>query len=194
MILDAALRLFRQHPYEEIFTDDIAREAGVANGLLFYYFGDKRGLYTAAVQRQVEVELDLWRRTRHEGETTLERIHSVVYEHFEYLEANPHTFLGMMRRSPSTPDVEPIFEAARQESTEIILGHLGLDIQLDPLGSAVLRGWAAFNDETTVALLTGDDLNLDQVTQLSMTMLLAALRTLTDRYPDVDRILDELQK
>jgi len=28
MILDAALRLFRQHPYEEIFTDDIAREAG----------------------------------------------------------------------------------------------------------------------------------------------------------------------
>ena len=194
MILDAALRLFRQHPYEEIFTDDIAREAGVANGLLFYYFGDKRGLYTAAVQRQVEVELDLWRRTRHEGETTLERIHSVVYEHFEYLKENPHTFLGMMRRSPSTPDVEPIFEGARQESTDIILGHLGLDIQLDALGSAALRGWAAFNDETTVALLTGSDLNLDQVTQLSMTMLFAALRTLTDRYPDVDHILGELQK
>jgi len=65
----------------------------------------------------------------------------VVYEHFEYLKANPHTFLGMMRRSPSTPDVEPIFEAARQESTDIILGHLGLDIQLDALGSAALRGW-----------------------------------------------------
>jgi len=194
MILDTALQLFRQNPYEEIFTDDIAREAGVANGLLFYYFGDKRGLYTAAVQRQVEVELDLWRRAQHEGETTLERIRSVVYGHFEYLKNNPHTFLGMMRRSPSTPDVEPIFEAARQESTGIILGHLGLDIQLDAPGSAALRGWAAFNDEITVALLTGNDLNLDQVTRLSMTMLFAALSTLADRYPDVDRVLDELPR
>jgi len=59
---------------------------------------------------------------------------------------------------------------------------------------AVLRGWAAFNDETTVALLTGDDLNLDQVTHLSMTMLMAALSTLTDRYPDVDQVLGELRK
>jgi len=32
-----------------------------------------------------------------------------------------------------------------------------------------------------VALLTGDDLDLDQVTHLSMTMLMAALSTLTDR-------------
>ena len=194
MILDAALRLFRQRPYEEIFTDEIAREAGVANGLLFYYFGDKRGLYMAAVERQVEVELDLWRRARHEGETTLARIRGVVYGHFEYLKMNPHTFLGMMRRSPSTPDVNAIFEAARQESTGIILGHLGLELQLDASGSAVLRGWAAFNDETTVALLTGDDLDLDQVTHLSMTMLMAALSTLTDRYPDVDQVLGELRK
>jgi hypothetical protein len=45
-----------------------------------------------------------------------------------------------------------------------------------------------------VALLTSNDINLDQVTQLSMRMLFAALSTLTDRYPDVDHILGELQK
>jgi len=59
----------------------------------------------------------------------------------------------MMRRSPSTPDVEPIFEAARQESTDIILGHLGLDIQLDALGSA-RSALGRINDETRWPLLT----------------------------------------
>jgi len=95
---------------------------------LFYYFGDKRGLYMAAVERQVEVELDLWRRARHEGETTLARIR-VSCTDIRVPEDESAYILGMMRRSPSTPDVNAIFEAASQESTGIILGHHGLELQ-----------------------------------------------------------------
>jgi len=53
MILDTALQLFRQNPYEEIFTT-ICPRSGVANGLLFYYSATNAALY-GGVQRQVEV-------------------------------------------------------------------------------------------------------------------------------------------
>jgi AcrR family transcriptional regulator len=50
-IIAAAARLFEQRPWSQVSTVDIAREAGIARGLLNHYFGDKRGLYLAVVRR-----------------------------------------------------------------------------------------------------------------------------------------------
>jgi AcrR family transcriptional regulator len=50
-ILVAAERLFANRPYAEVSTTAIAREAGVARGLLNHYFGDKRALYLEVVRR-----------------------------------------------------------------------------------------------------------------------------------------------
>ena len=50
-ILAAAERLFAERPYAEVSTTAIAREAGVARGLLNHYFGDKRALYLEVVRR-----------------------------------------------------------------------------------------------------------------------------------------------
>ena len=50
-IIQAAARLFEQRPWSQVSTVDIAREAGIARGLLNHYFGDKRGLYLAVVRR-----------------------------------------------------------------------------------------------------------------------------------------------
>src|SRR4051794_41427462 len=44
-ILSAARRLFSERPPGSVSTTDIAREAGVARGLLHHYFGTKRDLY-----------------------------------------------------------------------------------------------------------------------------------------------------
>ncbi|WP_247563440.1 helix-turn-helix domain-containing protein [Bradyrhizobium sp. 188] len=38
-ILEVATRLFTQRPFDEISAEDIAREAGLAHGLTFHYFG-----------------------------------------------------------------------------------------------------------------------------------------------------------
>ena len=50
-ILVAAERLFAERSYAEVSTTGIAREAGVARGLLNHYFGDKRALYLEVVRR-----------------------------------------------------------------------------------------------------------------------------------------------
>ena len=52
-IVACAVRLFGQRPYAQVSTAEIAREAGVARGLLNHYFGDKRGLYLEVVRRSV---------------------------------------------------------------------------------------------------------------------------------------------
>jgi AcrR family transcriptional regulator len=49
-ILKAAEAIFAHRPYDEVSVDDIADRAGVAHGLVFHYFGSKRGLYLATLE------------------------------------------------------------------------------------------------------------------------------------------------
>ncbi|WP_218022230.1 TetR family transcriptional regulator [Nocardia amamiensis] len=41
-LLDAAVRLFAERGYDEVAVADIAEAAGVAHGLLYHHFGNKR--------------------------------------------------------------------------------------------------------------------------------------------------------
>jgi len=52
-ILDCARRLFGERHYSAVSTTDIAREAGVARGLINHYFGTKRDLYLQVVRQVV---------------------------------------------------------------------------------------------------------------------------------------------
>ncbi len=47
-IVNAAIRVFGGADYRHAVTDDIAAYAGISKGLLFHYFGNKRGLYQYA--------------------------------------------------------------------------------------------------------------------------------------------------
>lgn len=45
-ILEAAMMVFSKHSYKDANTEEIARHAGISKGLLFYYFKNKKALYT----------------------------------------------------------------------------------------------------------------------------------------------------
>jgi len=49
-ILGAAQRLFAQRGFDATPTKAIAEQAGVPSGLIFYYYGNKRGLLTAILR------------------------------------------------------------------------------------------------------------------------------------------------
>jgi TetR/AcrR family transcriptional regulator len=53
-ILDAAEEVFAQHGYDGARVDAIATTAGYNKSLIFHYFEDKFGLYTAVVRRMKE--------------------------------------------------------------------------------------------------------------------------------------------
>lgn len=54
-LLNAASRLFAEHGYPETTVEQIAAEAGVAIGTIYGNFGDKRGLYLAAIDHALSL-------------------------------------------------------------------------------------------------------------------------------------------
>jgi TetR/AcrR family transcriptional regulator len=57
-ILDAAIAEFAENGYDKASTNAIVKEAGIAKGLLFHYFGSKRNLYLLALQHAVDFYVD----------------------------------------------------------------------------------------------------------------------------------------
>ena len=53
-LLDTAMALFTQKGYDETSMGDIARAAGVAQGLCYRYFDSKQKLFQEAMERYVE--------------------------------------------------------------------------------------------------------------------------------------------
>ncbi|MCH9687362.1 MAG: TetR/AcrR family transcriptional regulator [Deltaproteobacteria bacterium] len=49
-LLQLGVELFSRHPFDALTTDLIATEGGVSKGLLFHYFGSKRGFYIATIE------------------------------------------------------------------------------------------------------------------------------------------------
>ena len=53
-LVAAAVDLFSERSYDDVAAGDIAKAAGVAHGLLFHYFGSKRGIYLQAIREAVD--------------------------------------------------------------------------------------------------------------------------------------------
>src|SRR3954469_12137147 len=50
-ILDAANALFAERAYDEVTVEDIASSAGVTRGLVHHYFGGRKEVYVALLER-----------------------------------------------------------------------------------------------------------------------------------------------
>lgn len=62
-VLDATIREFAENGYEKASTNAIVREAGIAKGLLFHYFGSKKGLFVFALNYAVDFYIDYFLRS-----------------------------------------------------------------------------------------------------------------------------------
>lgn len=54
-VIEVALERFSRLPFSEAKLDSIARNAGMSKRMIHYYFGDKRGLYQAALTEAVRL-------------------------------------------------------------------------------------------------------------------------------------------
>lgn len=53
-LLEIGLELFGESSYDALSTDEIAARAGISRGLLFHYFGSKRGYYVAVIREAAD--------------------------------------------------------------------------------------------------------------------------------------------
>lgn len=174
-LVTAANDLFSRRPYDDIFIDEIAQEAGVAHGLLFYHFKDKRGLYLEVLRQAVE-EIIALHQPAEEEDTPDQRLRAVLRRQIEYRRDHVHTTLALMRAGGQDPEIDELFERSRRAGAAFVLGLVGIEEPVPPRLRAAVRGCMGFVDEMTIDWLTHDgDLAIDDLVELAHTGVVAVL-------------------
>ncbi|MFD0418576.1 TetR/AcrR family transcriptional regulator [Streptomyces sp. NPDC127108] len=83
-------KLFADTSYDALSMDDIAKQAGVAKGLIYYYFKSKRGYYLAIIEDSVA---DLVERAGSGTELPpTERVHRTIDGYLRYAEHHQEAY------------------------------------------------------------------------------------------------------
>jgi AcrR family transcriptional regulator len=170
-ILACASRLFSARNYDAVSTTDIAREAGVARGLLHHYFGTKRDLYLEVVQSLMRMPSNpVPRQTPGDG---LEAVISDSVERWlRMLERNRGTWLAAIgaRGLGRDPQVEAILDQAREQAAERLIGALqSCEAAAAPAPDelrAAMRAYSGFAEAASVEWLERRRLTREQTRAL----------------------------
>lgn len=184
-LVAVASQMFASRPYDEIYISDIAKEAGVAHGLLFYHFKDKRGLYLE-VLRQMQAEISALHDRRPGEDTNPQWLRGVVRRQIEYRRDHVHTSMAIMRSGGQDPEVDELIEQTRRSGVCFLRQLLGVTGEPDPLMRIAMRGSLGAVDEMTMDWLShGLDMPLDHLVELAYATLLAILGSVCTEDPQV---------
>ena len=101
-ILDTANTLFAERGYDAVSIDDIAKEAGVTRGLVHHYFGGRKEVYVALVERVGTIRENELRPPV--GRSARARVADSVSRWLDWTEANRTIYLATMAPGESVAD------------------------------------------------------------------------------------------
>ncbi|MFB9317594.1 TetR/AcrR family transcriptional regulator [Cryptosporangium minutisporangium] len=192
-MLEAARRLFGAHPYEAVTTTEIAREAGVAYGLIAHHFGNKRGLYVA-VMAEIRTELAETHDAPLDGGSLPDLLRNALRRHVEYVDRRRDGFRTLMRGGlGSDPDIQELIDDLRWDGAKKILQGAGFDGDPSPLLSAAMRSWVVLFDELILSRIESRQISVEDVVEIASSVLLTTLRTTVLREPSL-RFSPEFEK
>ena len=172
---DIAIRLFSERPYGKVSIDEIAAEAGVAKGLLYYYFGDKQGLYVAGLQRLAR-EMQTQIVAASESATApLERLTLALDAHLAFIEQYPEGYRELLSSAMSDPEVRAITEGERMTLLEMVLAGLPPEVPRGPAVTLAVKGWRSFVEGAELAWLADGGLDRARLSELCSRVLYGAI-------------------
>jgi AcrR family transcriptional regulator len=164
-ILTCARRLFSERNYSSVSTSEIAREAGVARGLLHHYFGTKRDLYLEVVRTVMRMPSNPVP-LQSPGRGIELVIAESVDRWMEMLERNRGTWLAAIgaRGLGRDPEVEKILEDAREQAADRLIEALQTyeASQAPPQLRAAIRAYGGFAEAASVEWLERGRLTREQ--------------------------------
>lgn len=165
-LIDAAIELLAEGNSADISAAAISRRAGVAHGLLFYYFTDKQGLVAAALA-DVLANLAEFQEPEAGEQSVRARVEGFVRRHIEFLERHRALYVRVIREGELGDSVvEDAVRKARAEGAQQVAALAELAEPLSALQSAAISGWTGFLDRTADAYFDTPDLELDAVVEL----------------------------
>lgn len=145
-ILDAAVRLFLDKPYDEVSVHELATAAGVSYGLVAHHFGNKRGIHREAM-RQIAHQLE---QSPPPPGPPGARVRQLLAGHLTSARDNPPAYLGLMLATDA--ETSALVNAGKQLAVHSVADILDMDPDR-PVTRLVLWSWVNAASQATVAWL-----------------------------------------
>jgi AcrR family transcriptional regulator len=174
--------LFADTSYDALSMDDIARHAGVAKGLVYYYFKSKRGYYLAIIEDSMA---DLVSRAA--GDTELpraERVYRTVDGYLRFAQDHQAAFRTIVTGGVGfDTQVQSIRDAVREELIATIAEGAYGTRDIPMLARLALLGWLSSVEGITLDWLGHQEPARATVCALLIRMLRGTLHTIAGFEP-----------
>jgi AcrR family transcriptional regulator len=184
-LLDLGRELFVNHAYDKLSIDEIAARAGVAKGLLYYYFGSKRGYYVAVVEAAAAELRE--RSATDPDDAPAVRVAAGIDAHLRYIEQHADGWRALVSGGVGADgEIRAIVDRERAHQLGLIAQTLVPGRQPPPALRAALEGWMSFLEGVSLDWLAKRDLERDAVRDLLVHALAGALASAQAVDPGLD--------
>ena len=157
--------MFAERPFNDVWIEAVADEAGVSRGLIYHYFPNKRDFFAAIVRHGVD---DTFERTAPDESLPPEqRLPASIERFLDWVEANEDAFRAVHRGRHSV-DVE--IQAVVQDGREHQIGRIAEIISpgepVSPVVRMAIEGWINFLDNSILSWLDERSIPRDQLIEL----------------------------
>ncbi|QKW05444.1 TetR/AcrR family transcriptional regulator [Streptomyces sp. NA04227] len=175
-------KLFADTAYDVLSMDDIAQQAGVAKGLIYYYFKSKRGYYLAIIE---DTFADLVTSAAGEAELpNAERVSRTIEGYLRYAELHQAAFRTITRGGIGF-DTE--VQALRDGVHHAIIGTIAQGAygrtDIPEIARLSLYGWLCSVEGMTLDWIAEQKLSRATVRDLMVRLLGDTLRTIAEFEP-----------
>ncbi|GAA4114071.1 TetR/AcrR family transcriptional regulator [Streptomyces hundungensis] len=174
--------MFADTSYDALSMDDIAKQAGVAKGLIYYYFKSKRGYYLAIVEDSVA---DLVSRAGSDTDLPrAERVHRTIDGYLRYAEHHQAAYRTIVTGGVGfDTQVQAIRDAVREELVATLAEGAYGTREIPVLARLALLGWLGSVESVTLDWLGDLEPPRDTVRELLVRMLRRTLDTIEEFEP-----------
>lgn len=191
LIIAAARTLFASRPYDQVTTSEIAKNAGVAYGLIAHHFEHKRGLYLA-VMDEIAGEIAAVQLTpAPEGASLLDQLRHSLREHISYIDSYSDSFVALMRGALGA-DIEhqAAIDRLRWIGAQRILLAVGIGEPVPTTLRTAMRGWVGYLDEMMIDRINNRDVESEALVELAAAALVSTLQTAAAIDPSISYPID----
>jgi AcrR family transcriptional regulator len=175
-------KLFADTSYDALSMDDIARQAHVAKGLIYYYFQSKRGYYLAIIHDSV-ADLVTFAASGLELEQ-LDRVQRTMESYLRYAEHNQAAFRAIVSGGVGfDAEVHAIRDGVREAMVATITEGAYGRTDISPLARTGLFTWVSGVEGATLDWIDRPQLSRERMRDLLIKMLGGALRAIEELDP-----------
>lgn len=174
-LLAIGRQLFAKHAYDELSIDDVAAAAGVAKGLLYYYFRSKRGFYLATIRAEADELLALAQPDP--ALPPAERLRRTLDAYLAFVDEASDRFRALyLAGLGSDPEVRAIRDRDRAEFLRLIAEGVAHQPEPSPALRTALVGWLSFIEGVSLDWLDHrDDMSAERLRELLVAALAGSL-------------------